>query len=82
MALTRLSSQGVKFDIIFVDPPYLSNIGLKAIEFIMSAGLLEKQGIIIYEHNSLNLLQDMGKSYIIEFERSYGQTTIDIIRRV
>lgn len=38
-----------QFDIIFVDPPYEINLGVTAIEKIISMGLLKQDGIILLE---------------------------------
>ncbi len=47
--LTDLSLKKLKFNIIFIDPPYKENIAVKAIEQIINMDLLEKDGIIILE---------------------------------
>lgn len=44
------SLKGKKFDIIFLDPPYATDFGEKAIEKIYEYGLLEEDGIIVFEH--------------------------------
>ena len=40
----------IKFDIIFLDPPFKSNFGIKAIKLIKEYDLLTDSGIIIFEH--------------------------------
>lgn len=47
-ALSRLKNE--KFDIIFIDPPYATDFGEKAIEIITKLNMLEEDGIIVYEH--------------------------------
>ncbi len=41
-----------KFDIVFIDPPYASNMGEIAIDFILSRDLLTEYGKIVFEHGS------------------------------
>ena len=49
-ALTYVLSARGKFDIVFLDPPY--NVDATAIlETIASSGILDKEGVIIYEHS-------------------------------
>lgn len=43
---------GKKFDLIFIDPPYASNMGEIAIDFILSHDLLTADGKIVFEHGS------------------------------
>lgn len=38
-----------KFDIIFLDPPYETNFGIEAIDFIIKNNMIEKEGIIVFE---------------------------------
>ena len=47
--LRELSNQNIKFDIIFLDPPYELNISKEAIRLILELGLLNEDGIIIIE---------------------------------
>lgn len=47
---TLQSLKGEKFDIIFLDPPFATDFGEKAINKIFEYNLLESDGIIIFEH--------------------------------
>ena len=38
-----------KFDIIFLDPPYMSEYDIEAIKFIIKNNMLNKEGIIVIE---------------------------------
>ena len=38
------------FDIIFLDPPFATDFGNKAIEYIARENMLNSDGMIIYEH--------------------------------
>ena len=50
-ALNLLSTNGKKFDFVYLDPPFASNYGVKAIKMIARLNLLSKDGVIIYEHS-------------------------------
>lgn len=39
-----------KFDVIFLDPPYASESGKRALEIIGERGLLAEGGVAVYEH--------------------------------
>lgn len=47
--LKNLSEENVKFDIIFLDPPYDANISIDAVKTILSLNLLNDSGKIIIE---------------------------------
>ena len=44
-----LNSTKEKFDLVFLDPPYATDFGLKAIDLLVEKELLNKNGIIIFE---------------------------------
>lgn len=48
-ALLDFKMENVKFDIVFLDPPYLLNLSSDAIKLILEYKLLNKDGIIIIE---------------------------------
>ena len=47
--LKQLSNDKIKFNIIYIDPPYKANIAVNATEKILLLNLLQKEGIIIIE---------------------------------
>ena len=68
-----------KFDIIFLDPPFDSDLAQKAIAKILKFDLLVDGGIIVWEHP-----HDVDKSFIkdkIFDTRKYGTIEIDFIKR-
>lgn len=74
--LKILRSRKEKFDLIFLDPPYLSNLVGKTILEINKANILLKDSLVIVEHSSK---EDIKSSYgnLIRFDqRQYGQTLV------
>ncbi len=65
--LNGAAYNGYKYDLIFLDPPYASNLGEMAIDRIIENGLLTDRGIIVYEHGS-------EKSYVVT-DNGYKQRT-------
>ena len=47
--LNEAKSNNKKYDIILLDPPFATDYGVKAINFIISNNLLNNGGIIMYE---------------------------------
>ncbi len=50
--ITFLERTNERFDIIFLDPPYKSNDGVKALEIIGKRDILNENGIVVYESGS------------------------------
>ncbi|MBQ0017397.1 MAG: 16S rRNA (guanine(966)-N(2))-methyltransferase RsmD [Clostridiales bacterium] len=69
-ALKNLQRENIKFDIIFLDPPYKTDLAEKCIRLIQKYDLLNKNGIIMWEHDKTKL--DIVKSFNIENTRKYG----------
>lgn len=49
-AIDFIRFQKEKFDMIFLDPPYASDLGERALEEISKAGIIEDDGLVILEH--------------------------------
>lgn len=47
--LEKMAEQKVKFDVIFIDPPYKDDIAVNSVKMVLSLGLLNEDGIIIIE---------------------------------
>lgn len=47
--LEFLNSANNKYDLIFLDPPYNTECGITAIDYIVKLNLINKNGIIIFE---------------------------------
>lgn len=62
VALGVLADRGVRFDVIFLDPPYDSPLYEEVLEQIDQTGLLEQDGVVIAEHfHKRELPERMGK---------------------
>lgn len=70
----------IKFDIIFIDPPYKYNIKKELLDIILSNNLLNDNGIIVFEYsndedidnNNFNLLKS----------KKYGDKYISIYKKI
>lgn len=50
IALAALADNGVRFDVVYLDPPYASDLYEEALQQIGEMGLLEPQGVAVAEH--------------------------------
>ncbi len=81
-AIDDFRSSNIKFDIIFMDPPYGKGIIKSCIEEIDRSGLLNKDGIIVIEHNELEKIDaNIGNLNILK-DKKYGNTIITIYTNV
>ncbi len=51
-ALLSAQTSGKRFDIIFLDPPYASDLAERAIDAIIAMDLLGEDGVIVFEHGA------------------------------
>lgn len=75
-ALKHFSEQNIKFDIIFLDPPYSDYLINPSIEKILEYNLLNKDGIIVCEYETENINCDLN---LIK-EKKYGSKKIKIFK--
>ena len=81
--LKELKDKKEKFDIIFLDPPYDTDYGKKAIDKIIEYDLLSNDGIIIFETDDEKKENDiiLNKNIKIYDKRRYGIAYIMFIRK-
>ena len=81
--LKKITNQKIKFDIIFLDPPYKSNYLENTINSIIKNELLQEDGIIVAETDDENKIEELKKIENIEIydARKYGIVHIIFIRK-
>ena len=77
--LSLLKDRNIKFDIIFLDPPYKMEINGEFINNILSFDILEKNGIIIAE-TDYDLSPILIEKYNVKILK-YGRSKINILRK-
>lgn len=81
-ALEKFKSENIKFDIIFLDPPYKSDYNIKAIELILKYHLLNEDGIIVLETDIQEETLENLKQFDLDIYdiKRYGRVTLIYIR--
>lgn len=79
--LQRAVRTGMKFDIIFVDPPYLSDEILKVLPYIAEHNILKDDGCILAEHSSKEVLPEQLHDIRTIKNYRYGDTKITLYRK-
>lgn len=70
-----------KFDIVFLDPPYKTNLAIEAIEDIIEKNLLADNGIIIIETDEQSKIEKELKEVEIYDIRKYGRVSLIFLKR-
>lgn len=76
-ALKWYKSKEIVFDIIFIDPPYKTNLAETAINFIIDNNMLSENGIICWEHDKTKL--DIINKYNILKHKKYGTVYLTFV---
>ena len=77
-ALKQFENCGKKFDIIFLDPPFDTDLAIVALQKIFKFGLISPNGVVVWEHPTE---YDTSKfKHKIKDSRVYGKIQIDFLR--
>lgn len=77
--LNECGNNNIKFDIIFVDPPYDYQVYEKILEKVSTLNLLNKDGLIILEHHNLKF-KEKYNDLILFKEKKYGNKSVNIYK--
>lgn len=78
VALEYFMKQGEKFDLVFVDPPYLKALVRPTLEMIAGADILKHGGRIIVEHHPKEPVNHVS-GLTLTGTRKYGQTLVSFL---
>lgn len=79
-AMSYLKS-GVKFDLIFLDPPYASGLLEQALEEIVRFDICRRHGIIVAESAADKTLPPLAGPYALYREYRYGKIKLTVYHR-
>ena len=79
--LKRAMRTGLKFDIIFADPPYMSGEIDKVLPNIGEYNMLKEDGCILVEHSSKTALSENIQNIKPAKKYRYGDTMITLYRK-
>jgi 16S rRNA (guanine966-N2)-methyltransferase len=79
--LRRSSRSAMSFDIVFADPPYVSDEIGQMLQLIDASDLLRKGGSLIVEHSSKVIMRNNLESLTCIKHYRYGDTTLTLYRK-
>ncbi len=81
-ALAFLTRCREKYDVIFLDPPYASDLLKKAMETIPAIDIVTENGIIVCENGSTTGWPEVEPPYRLQKEYRYGKVRTSLYRRL
>ena len=79
IVLDKLCKDNVKFDVIFIDPPYKYKIVNKLMDSMILDKILNDGGIVIFEYSNDDLRKEYD-DYLLLKNKKYGDKYISIYR--
>ncbi|MCZ8512471.1 16S rRNA (guanine(966)-N(2))-methyltransferase RsmD [Paenibacillus filicis] len=80
-AMKALARRGLKFDLVFLDPPYKMKVILGLMELLEELGLLEERSYVVMEHDAEDRYEEPVGALSCTRRAEYGDTAITIYRR-
>ena len=78
-ALNNFAKENIKFDLVYLDPPYASDFYEKTLKLLDDYKLLNKNAIIVLERSCENNLINLPMCYIINKSKKYGTVCVDVL---
>lgn len=78
-AIQLLAREGLRFDLVFLDPPYRMDTLGEITGEIKEAGLLQEGALVVVEHRR-DGAPAMNEGFVLQSKRSYGDTEISIFQ--
>lgn len=75
-AINKLAADNRKFDIIFMDPPYLKGYEKNALLEVSDKDLLSDEGIIVVEHDITDEMPEKSGKLSMLRQKKYGNTML------
>ena len=72
---SKLSEEGLRFDLVFIDPPYAKNLFVPIVEALIEAELLASEALVVIEHPAEGSI-DVPALRRVD-SRRYGSVTLD-----
>jgi 16S rRNA (guanine966-N2)-methyltransferase len=80
--LDCLRNIGLRFDLVFMDPPYNKDAVAPALKSLADCRSLKNEALIIIEHAVTESLPDNLVEYVLSDQRKYGKTLVSFITYV
>lgn len=80
-ALAVLHRKGMRFDIVFLDPPYYQELPKKTLQMLEAYDILAPDGLLTIQHFKKDELPKTSGEFILVKEAKYGDTVLSFYRK-
>ncbi len=77
-ALSRLAADGLRFDVIYADPPYGADLVGRTVAAVAGAGVLAPEGLLLIEHHHKAPGPERAGTLVRRRDLRHGETTVTI----
>jgi len=77
-ALERFADMNIKFDLVFLDPPYSMKINQRILDFLVEHQMLHDGSMIVIEDLNEEAIK-IEAPFVLKKQNSYGITTLQIV---
>lgn len=78
-SIKLFTKENLKFDIIFVDPPYGRNLAKKALNHLLEHDILQPNCMVIVQREKSETLPDYSGRFLLYKERKLGSTILTVL---
>ncbi len=75
-ALSVMEKKALKFDVVYIDPPFTNNLYEKCLTALSKTELLKKESLVVVEHHSTNVLKEIYGKLLLNDQRQIGDTSL------
>ena len=79
--LKSLNEQNIKFDVIFLDPPYEAKVEEKCLDIISKSNLIHKDTVIVLESDKEKIFNETVDGLRLVDKRTYGRVMLRTYKR-
>lgn len=74
--IEEMGRKGIKFDIIFMDPPYYHNFVQETLQLLVENDIINEKGIVVAEHHKNDTVPDSLNNLKRVRVKEYGDTVV------
>jgi 16S rRNA (guanine(966)-N(2))-methyltransferase RsmD len=75
-ALSVLETKALRFDVVYIDPPFVDNLYDECLTGLSKSQLLKKKSLVVVEHHKKKLLQKSYGQLLLSDQRWSGDTSL------
>ena len=73
--------QGLKFDVVFIDPPYDEGLAKKALKTLGAYDILQPNSLVVVEYGKRENLDEKYEEFDCLTQRKYGKSYISVYQK-